>query len=73
MVELGCAQRTNLEKTASSEGVGEARPEEILLRVSYRIVNVYRPEKRKAVSFQAVSNPCRFILPGTAPNLVEMD
>jgi hypothetical protein len=55
MVELGCAQRTNLEKTASSEGVGEARPEEILLWISYRIVNAQRREKLKAVSFQAVS------------------
>jgi len=42
-------------ETASSEGVGEACPEEILLRISYRIVNAQGREKLKAVSFQAVS------------------
>jgi hypothetical protein len=68
---LGCMQRTNLEKTASSEGVGEACPEEILLPISYRIVNAQRREKLKAVSFQAVSISTLPILPGMTRNVVD--
>jgi hypothetical protein len=62
------AQQKYFEKTASSEGVGEACPEEILLWISYRIVNAQRPEKLKAVSFQAVSS---FLTTRTARNDAE--
>jgi hypothetical protein len=55
-----------------SEGVGEARPEEILLRISYRIVNAQDREKLEAVSFQAVAaSRRRLVLPGTTRKLVD--
>jgi hypothetical protein len=53
---LGCSDKSR-ENRLIRKGVGEARPEEILLPISYRIVNARRTEKLKAVSFQAVSSP----------------
>jgi hypothetical protein len=53
---LGCSDKS-LENRLIRKGVGEARPEEILLWISYRIVNAQQTEKLKAVPFQAVSSP----------------
>src|SRR5579862_2672993 len=45
---LGCAiANKSRENRLIRKGVGEARPEEILLRISYRIVNAQRTEKLK--------------------------
>ena len=57
---LGCAQQTNFEKSPHSKGVGEARPEEILLRISYRIVNGLRPGKSEGRAIRENPGYCRY-------------
>jgi hypothetical protein len=60
-------------KSLLGRGWARRAPEEILLRISYRIVNAQDREKLEAVSFQAVAaSRRRLVLPGTTRKLVDV-